>query len=388
MRLCLEVALALTALALPALAQRHTEHDGRGWVEESTGPLSGEKALEVTRFVGSVQVLSGPGAAGWTLRLHSEDPNEQNARRQFSTFHLGVSRKGNATLIQPVGPIDLSLRTELIVRIPGAEAVHVDAMGGKITVHGKVPRLELLTHAGDIELDDADQLRAVTVGGSVTVNRRLVDSYIRTDGGDIRVDASIGDLEIFSPAGNIWLKAIARGRVQSGGGNIEVVHCVGELLARTKGGNISLGEMDGAVTAESGGGSIRIGVARRTVLVSTAMGDIELWKLWQGASAHTGMGRITAEFVGNGSNMHDSELVTTMGDIVAYFSPSAPATVRAISGASPSKRILSDFADLKMVYGLPDFGPRSVGASGPIHGGGAHVELRTMAGQIELRETH
>ena len=177
--------------------------------------------------------------------------------------------------------------------------MHVDTLAGRIIIRGKVNHLDLQTHGGDIEIDDAELLRAVTMGGSVTVNHRLGDSFIRTGGGDIRVDASVGDLAISSLGGNIWLKAIAKGRVESGGGNIEVVRCMGSLLVRTAGGNINLGEMGGAVTAETGGGNIRIGVAHGPVVASTALGDIALWKLAQGADAHTGMGRITAEFIGD-----------------------------------------------------------------------------------------
>jgi DUF4097 and DUF4098 domain-containing protein YvlB len=261
-------------------------------------------------------------------------------------------------------------------------------MGGKISIHGKVHRLEVQAHGGDIEIDEADQLRAVTIGGSVTVNHRLGDSFIRTEGGDIRVDASVGKLEIASLGGNIWLKAIATGRVQSGGGNIEVVRCSGTLVVRTAGGNINLGEMGGQVLAESGGGGIRIGVAHGMVAASTALGDIELWKLSQGAVAHSGMGRITAEFVADKGSMHESELVTSMGDIVVYFAGSVSANVRAVTGASPSKRIISDFTEVRFTNALPQYGPRSIFAEGAIHGGGPELFLRTMVGQIELRNAH
>jgi len=379
----------MLALLAPALAAEHRiQREGSGWVDESSGTLPAEKNLEVTRFVGSVRIANGARSATWVLRVHSQEPIEQNARRQLANFHLGISHKGNASLIQTVGPVDLALRAELIIQLPaGAEDVHVDTMAGKITVNGKVKHLELQTHGGDIELDDADQLHAVTMGGSVVVNHRLGDSQIRAGGGDIRVDASVGDLEILSMGGNIWLKAIARGQVQSEGGNIEVVRCKGELLVRTAGGNINLGEMDGPVHAESGGGSIRIGVARGTVAANTALGDIELWKLSQGAVAHTGLGRITAEFVGDRNSMRDSELATTMGDIIAYFSPAASANIRAITGVCPGQKILSDFSSLKISTGLAEYGPRSVAAFGAIHGGGSTIEMRTMAGQIELRST-
>jgi hypothetical protein len=380
----------ILALALPALAVQREQkvvRDGSGWMQESTGPLTNEKLLQVTRFVGSVQVVVGARTGSYRLRLRSQEPLEKEARRQFANFHVGVGRGRGETLIQTVGPIDLAVRSELLLQLPdGVEAVHVDTLAGRITIQGKVNHLDLQTHGGDIEIDDAELLRAVTMGGSVTVNHRLGDSFIRTGGGDIRVDASVGDLAISSLGGNIRLKAIAKGRVESGGGNIEVVRCMGPLLVRTAGGNINLGEMGGAVTAETGGGNIRIGVAHGPVVASTALGNIELWKLAQGADAHTGMGRITAEFVGDRSSMRESQLVTSTGDIVVYFAGTVPGNLHAVTGISPTGHILSDFPELKISKGIVGYGPRSIVADGAIHGGGPTIEVRTMVGQIELRK--
>ncbi len=160
---------------------------------------------------------------------------------------------------------------------------------------------------------------------------------------------------------------------------------LGPLLVRTAGGNINLGEMGGAVTAETGGGNIRIGVAHGPVVASTALGNIELWKLAQGAEAHTGMGRITAEFIGDRKSMQQSELVTSMGDIVVYFAGTVPGNLHAVTGTSPTRHIISDFPELKISNGIAEYGPRSIVADGAIHGGGPSIEVRTMIGQIELR---
>jgi hypothetical protein len=384
----------ILALALPALAQQpqqahpqqHVFRDGTGWVNEVTGSLATEKRLQVNRFVGPVRVVAGPGPGSYLLRLRSEEPLEKDARKQFAGFHIAIGRRTGEVVIQTIGPIAFVVRAELIVQIPPpTDAVHVDTFAGKITVQGVVNHLDLQTHGGDIELDEAQLLRAVTMGGSVIVNRRVTDSIIRTGGGEIRIDASVGDLDITSLGGNILLKAIARAQVQSGGGNIEVVHCLGALQIHSAGGNINLGEMDGEVMAETGGGNIRVGVAHGPVIANTALGNIELWKLSQGASAHSGMGRITAEFIGDRSSMKNSELVTSTGDIVVYFGGSAPGTLHALAGSCPSRRIVSEFPELKLTTGLPQYGPRSVAAEGPIHGGGPTIEMRTMVGQIEVR---
>lgn len=169
--------LALFALALPALAEQRVMSDGRGWMQENTGTLGSAKQLQVSHFVGSVRVVTGSQSASYVLRLHSQEQLEKDARKQFATFHLGVGRKNDEILIQNVGPIDLAIRAELIVQLPSEpESVHVDTLAGKITIHGKVNHLDLKTHGGDIELDDAELMRAETMGGSITVNHRLGDS--------------------------------------------------------------------------------------------------------------------------------------------------------------------------------------------------------------------
>lgn len=384
-------ALLMAVVASPCLAgakrEQSVAREGQGWLQEMSGPLAGRKALQVNHFIGSVQVVTGAKTASYRLRLHSPESDEQAARRDFANYRFSLSRTREADVFAPNNPLDLKLRAELILQIPAAtDQVHVDTIAGKITVHGSVRRLDLRAHGGDIELDEAELLHAIAVGGSVTVHNRLGDSFIRSEGGDIKVEASVGELQIASLGGSIRLKTIANGRIESGGGNIEITHCTGPLGIRNRGGgNVNLGEMDGDVHAETGGGSIRIGVAHGMVAVSTAMGDIELWKLSQGAIAHTGMGSITAEFIAPKAAMRNSELVTSMGNLVVYFGGNAGANIRAITGASPSKRIVSEFSEVRFTNGMTQYGPRSIYGEGTVHGGGPDLLLRTMVGQIELR---
>jgi hypothetical protein len=384
----------LVAQAVPAAAAggKHApkvEREGSGWVQETYGPLGDVKLVEVMRFIGSVRVLPSRGKGGYQLRLHSAESDEAAARLQFSSFHFIAGTGGGQDILHPLGNVDIKLRAELLLELPArTEVLHVETLAGKITISGRVHRLELHTHGGDIELDEADELQATTAFGSVQINHRVGNAFIRTDGGDIRVDAAVGDLQIVSMAGSIGLKAITRAHIESGGGNIEILRCLGELALRTAGGNISLGEMGGPVQLESGGGSIRVGVAHGMVSVNSTMGDIELWKLAQGAHVHTGMGRITAEFIAAHGALQPSDLVTAMGDIVIFLGPQTSGTLRAVTGISPTHRVVSDFPELRTTNGLAQFGPRSILLEGPIHGGGADIEARTMVGQIEVHVAH
>jgi hypothetical protein len=308
------VAQAAPAAAAGGKRAPKVEREGSGWVQETYGPLGDVKQIEVMRFIGSVRVLPVRGKGSYQLRLHSAESDEAAARLQFSSFHFIAGTGGGQDILHPLGNVDIKLRAELLLELPAhTEVLHVETLAGKITVSGRVHRLELHTHGGDIELDEADELQATTAFGSVQVNHRVGNAFIRTDGGDIRVDAGVGDLQIVSMAGSIGLKAITRAHIESGGGNIEILRCLGELALRTAGGNISLGEMGGPVRIESGGGNIRVGVAHGTVAVNSTMGDIELWKLAQGAHVHTGMGRITAEFIAAHGALLPSDLVTAMG---------------------------------------------------------------------------
>ena len=385
------LALVMLLLALPALAQQQRFYrDGNSWVQEISGPISNEKRVEVSRFVGSVRVVAdSPGKRGsgsYLVRLRSDEAQEKDAHKQLAGYHLAIGRRSGAVAIQNVGPPNFAMRPELIIQLPSsADVVHVDTLAGKIVVQGQVDHLDLQTHGGDIEVDEAKLLSAATMGGSIIVNRRVSDAIIRSGGGDIRIDEAVGDLDITSLGGNILLKTIARAQVESGGGNIEVLRCKGTLQIRSAGGNINLGQVDGDVAAETGGGNIRIGVAHGLVVANTAQGNIELWKLAKGAAAHTGMGRITAEFIGGRDSLKNSELMTSMGDIVVYFAGSSGANLRAVAGSCPSRRLVSEFPELKITKGVPSYGPHSMVAEGVINGGGPTIVMRTMVGQIEVR---
>jgi hypothetical protein len=144
-------ALLMLSLALPAFGAMHREQhvvrDGQGWMQESSGPLTGEKLFQVTRFVGSVRVVAGARPGSYLLRLHSQEAQEKDARKQFTNFHVGVGRTKGENIIQTVGPIDMALRAELILQLPAeTEILHVDTLAGKITITGKVPHLDLQTH--------------------------------------------------------------------------------------------------------------------------------------------------------------------------------------------------------------------------------------------------
>jgi len=381
------LALIMLLLALPALAeQQRFYRDGNSWVQEISGPIGNEKRVQVSRFVGSVRVVAGAPSGSYLVRLRSDEPQEKDAHKQLAGYHLAIGRRSGAVAIQNVGPLNFAMRPELIIQLPSsAEVVHVDTLAGKITVQGAVDHLDVQTHGGDIEIDEAKLLSAATMGGSIIVSRRVSDAIIRSGGGDIRINDAVGDLDITSLGGNILLKTIARAQVESGGGNIEVLRCKGTLQIRSAGGNIHLGQVDGDVAVETGGGNIRIGVAYGLVVANTAQGNIELWKIAKGAAAHTGMGRITAEFVGDRNSMKNSELMTSMGDIVVYFAGSAAANLRAIAGSCPSRRLVSEFPELKITKGVPSYGPHSMVAEGVINGGGPMIEMRTMVGQIEVR---
>ena len=101
------------ALALPALAEQHEQHVVARWQRLDAGehrPAEQREALQVTRFVGSVRVVTGAKSGSYLLRLHSQEPLEKDARRQFANFHLGVGRRSGEVLIQTVGPVDLAVR--------------------------------------------------------------------------------------------------------------------------------------------------------------------------------------------------------------------------------------------------------------------------------------
>ncbi|MGA6986852.1 MAG: hypothetical protein WBZ01_12425, partial [Terriglobales bacterium] len=95
------VAGLVTVLASLALGQEtRVYREGSDWVQEMTGDLGTAKSLRVKLDVGSVRVEGG-SQAGITYVIHRRayTSSEQQARRQFESYRISTSVKGDTAWI-------------------------------------------------------------------------------------------------------------------------------------------------------------------------------------------------------------------------------------------------------------------------------------------------
>ena len=121
------------------------------------------------------------------------------------------------------------------------------------------------------------------------------------------------------------------------------------------------------------------------VRATTSGGGIRLTGLTHGVMAKTAAGPIYAEFVASKSSFSESNLETSVGDVVVYLPPDLPVTVRATIDSAMGHRMISDFPEVKVSSEGGNWDAREVYGQGAINGGGPLLKIRTTAGNIELR---
>jgi DUF4097 and DUF4098 domain-containing protein YvlB len=387
--------IALVLLLLPmAVAQearpdeqtRIYQENGK-WSRQITGSLAAAKNLRVKVDSGVVRVAGGSQSnINYVISNHSYAASEEKARREFESYKISVSIRGDTAWI--TGEWEGSRRprrssSEFVINIPrNTDLVKVETDGGDLTATGIAGRVEGETGGGSIHLDDiAGVISVETGGGSIDVGTVGGDLGLRTGGGSIRVGSAKGKINAETGGGSVVVVSGLQGAVlETGGGSIEVKRCAGPLKVTTGGGSIDLGEIAGPAEIETGGGSIRLSSATGAVRAETGGGSITLNGV-PAARAETGAGGIVAKFV-SGTDRTDSVLETSAGDITVYLAPNLNITIRASIELANGHRIRSDFSEIRVTTEGGEWGPGTATAEGKLNGGGPTLKVRTTTGDI------
>ncbi len=139
------------------------------------------------------------------------------------------------------GPLLVSPRVRVQVRVPEKYSIKLQTGGGSIEIHDLGGTAVARTNGGSIELDGAEgPVELTTSGGSIDVEDVRGDLSVHTSGGRIRISDVTGRVE-----------------ARTSGGPIQVHDIGGPVLARTSGGSISVRfSAAPAGDLETSGGSI------------------------------------------------------------------------------------------------------------------------------------
>src|SRR3984893_4226347 len=280
-----KIVAALVLLLSLAVAQ-DTRSDGQTrvyqengkWTRQITGSLPAAKNLRVKVDTGYVRVEGGSQPTiRYSITNHSYASSEEKARREFDSYKISVSVRGDTAWVvgEWQGSRPRRSSSEFVINVPrNTDGVKVETEGGDLTATGIAGRVEGESGGGTIRLDDiGGAISAETGGGSIDVGTVGGELSLRTGGGSIKVVSAKGKIKAETGGGSVVVVSGMQGAVlETGGGSIEVERCSGSLKVTTGGGSIELGEIAGPAEIETGGGSIRLSSATGRVRAETGGG--------------------------------------------------------------------------------------------------------------------
>ena len=318
--------LAVAQETRPEEQTRVYQENGK-WSRQITGSLAAAKNLRVKVDSGVVRVAGGSQQTiNYVISNHSYASSEEKARREFESYKISVSVRGDTAWVtgEWEGSRPRRSSSEFVINIPrNTDLVKVETDGGDLTATGIAGRVEGETGGGSIHLDDiAGVISAETGGGSIDVG---------TVGGELTLRTGAAASRWLRPkerstrrpavAAWWWCPACRAPCLKPAAAASRCNIAPGPLKVTTGGGSIELGEIAGPAEIETGGGSIRLSSATGAVRAQTGGGSITLNGV-PAARAETGAGGIVAKFV-SGTERTDSVLETSAGDITVYLAPNA-----------------------------------------------------------------
>jgi DUF4097 and DUF4098 domain-containing protein YvlB len=381
----------LAVLASLALCQEaRVYREGGNWVQETTGELGAAKNLRVKLASGAVRVQGG-SQAGITYVIHRRayTSSEQQARRQFESYKVNTSLKGDtAWIVAESGGRDSKCADDFVINVPrNLESAKIETGGGSVNATGIAGRVELGSGGGSLHLDDiGGDVSAETGGGTIEIGNVAGSVNLQTGGGNIKIASVKGEIKAESGGGSLVLLSGLQGAVlETGAGSIRVDKCSGTVKATTGGGSVDLGEIGGPAEIETGAGSIRVASAKGRVRAQTGGGSIHL----DGATsvqAETSAGGIVVKLVSLAGAAHtNSTLETSAGDITVYLANDVAISIRAAIEVANNHTINSDFPDIHVSTEGGQWGPKTVTAEGQLNGGGPVLKVRTNSGSVNFR---
>jgi DUF4097 and DUF4098 domain-containing protein YvlB len=383
------VGALVAALASLALCQETRMYrEGSNWVQEMTGDLGTAKNLRVKLAAGSVRVQGG-SQAGITYVIHRKayTSSEQQARREFDSYRISTSVKGDtAWIVAESSRRDSKCSDDFVVNVPrNLDSAKIETGGGNVNATGIAGRVELESGGGNIHLDDiGGDVTGETGGGTIEVGSVAGNVKLETGGGNIKIASAKGAIKAESGGGNVTVLSGLQGAVlETGGGSIRVDKCSGPVKATTGGGSVDLGDIGGPTEIETGAGSIRLASAKGRVQAQTGGGSIQL----DGATsvqAETSAGGIIVKLLAGADRGSNSSLETSAGDITVYLANDLAISIRAEIESANGHTIRSDFSDIHV---SSEGGPweKTVIAEGQLNGGGPVLKVRTNSGSVNFR---
>ncbi|HXY25971.1 MAG TPA: energy transducer TonB [Candidatus Acidoferrum sp.] len=381
-------------------------------VRFGTLPTKEGLTLRLNADLGSVNIVPLEAGAAPIVRytVHIEtDAHKGAAEKLLNNYSLRAN--STASGVEIIGSLppqashsgNAQFFVQFEIAIPRSYNVEVTTELGDINTGDIGGTARLQTQAGSIYAGKiggfasrSSRVRPVakleTQGGQIQVLDVNGDLTAFTAGGHINAGNITGDASLHSGGGHIRAGTIGgRAELDTAGGNITVAKAGNLVSVRTGGGQIDFGEVRGSVRAQTGGGGIRVMTVSGPMEVESNAGSICLTRVADAVQASTSGGTITAWInpdVASGAGLvrlgGPSQLASGNGDIVVFLPRNLAATLDATVVNGSERQIEADSA-LNLNIQAPVNGNGLVHAMASLHGGGPLLKLRTIGGKIRLQ---
>ncbi|GAA4621464.1 DUF4097 family beta strand repeat-containing protein [Actinoallomurus vinaceus] len=238
----------------------------------------------------------------------------EEIRVEYTDGQLLVKAK-KRTALMALGP-GKDAAVQVDVELPAGSDLDASTGMGNVHCAGRLGDCEVSSGAGGIWIEDADTLQVKTGGGDVTARRVAGDTKITTGVGEVRLRRADGAVTIKTSSGAALVgEAAGDVRVRSASGDIVIDRAHADVEAKTSAGKIRIGEVSqGSIVMQSAAGQLEVGVREGTAA-------------W--LDVHTTAGSVqnlldTADGPGEADRTVEVRARTSLGDIVIRRAALAP----------------------------------------------------------------
>ena len=267
--------------------------------------------------LGDVRISAGDGDTT-VVEVHPSDPSEADdvkaaklARVEYANGQLLVKvPKPRNWLSRKGASVDVTIELPAGSRLQGTAGL------ADVRCEGRLGDCQIKTGLGRIWVEQADTLTLRSGLGDITVEHATGRAEVTTGSGDVRLRQLDGSAVIKNSNGNTWV-GIAGSDVRLSAAN----------------GAIDIEAAHGSVVAKSANGGVRVGEARHgSVVVETKLGDLEVGipegtSAWLDVSAvvgHVHNALETANAPDPSAETVEVRARTAFGDIVIRRASGAP----------------------------------------------------------------
>jgi len=344
----------------------------------------------------------------FTEKVLIKKRSEEDAMKLWKKIHTELKEKSQGFELEN-GLKDQKIRyghalksVKYIVDVPKEISVSLSTTGGDLNIKDINGEIELVTAGGDVILKKLDgKISVKTLGGDINSLNLEGNIDLFSAGGDVECKNIIGNTKMKTMGGDIILevvKGIVKGKtfggdisinefdgntvkLESYGGDIDVIRINGNVEVETAGGDITIDDITGNIVAETSGGCIEGMQITGNIIAETLGGEITIDDVFGSVKAETMSGDIEiSKKYSDKKGDNSIVLKSGNGSIVLNIPKLIDGMIEA-KAIGYNSDIISDFE-----LNISKINSRKIIAVGKINDGTHKIELTTDNGKIIINK--